>query len=103
MPFQLKLHDDETTGLIAVCDVCGKSVTGEEANILWSSTQKDKRGATFYPFRIACRDRCTRAIDDDFGHQHFQNLDTAIGYLINNLKLDLKKVRRNMEVLSMIG
>lgn len=103
MPFQLKLHDDWTTGLIAVCDVCGRQVTGQEANVLWLTQSKEKPGETCYLFRIACRDACTRRVDAHSGHQYCQNLDTAIGYLINNLQLDLKQVRRNMEVLAMIG
>jgi hypothetical protein len=104
MPFQLKFHDDQTTGLIAVCDVCGLQVSGEEANLLWQPRETEIPGETRYPFLIVCRDPvCDRAIEERFGYLHYQNLDTGIGYLIHNLRIDLKAVRRNMEVLAMIG
>lgn len=104
MSFQLFLHENHTTGLIAVCDVCGKRVNGDEANLLWIRRPGAQPGQTSFPFYIACRVRCTRILDQlHHCHHDWQNLDTGIGYLIHNLKLDLRKVRLSMEVLAHIG
>ena len=104
MPFKLKFHADSTTGLVAVCDICGRTVTGADANILWLPGTLEIPGESSVDFRIVCQlGVCERIAESKFGHHYSQNLETAIGYLINNTKTDLKRVRRNMEILSQIG
>ena len=102
MPFQLRRHEDFTTGLVATCDVCAQVVTGDNANVLWLETSKEVSGH-LYPYRIACKGKCTFAVDHAYGYQYSQGLDMAIFYLINNTKTDLKRVRRNAELLQRLG
>ena len=112
MSFQLKLHEDHTTGLVAQCDVCGEMIQDSElANICWDGYH-DAKGKDLgraqdtppmlYRYRIACKDTCTRALDLEFGHQFTQELSVGIGYLMNNCRVDYKKMRRHMAVLRTI-
>jgi hypothetical protein len=96
---QLKIHKDGTTGLVAVCDACQKTVMAAEANLLWTPGTTDEP-TDCMKYRIACKGKCTHFFDAQFGHQWSQDLDTAIGYLINNTKTNLKSARRKMELLA---
>jgi hypothetical protein len=101
MPFVLKFHDNETTGLVAICNVCGKQVEGDNANILWDPNNPDVdiKGKTF-PFKITCKGNCTRVVDHIAGHQYSQELDTGLIYLLHNTKTDMKSAIRKTEILS---
>lgn len=102
MPFILKFHADSTTGLIAVCDLCGKEVKAAEANVVWKPG-KEVPGKTTHTFLILCQGTCDRIHEQKRGHHYWQELDVAIGYLINNTKTDLKEVWRKMRLLVDIG
>lgn len=97
--FQLKIHNDQTTGLVAICDACQKTVTADKANLLWTPGPSDAPGDCL-KYRIACKGKCTYFFDKQFGHQYSQDLDTAIGYLINNTRTNLKITRRKMALIS---
>ena len=106
-------HDDFTRVASSTCGcmkskflslVCGRRVTGDQANIVWRRLPGAQPGQTSFPFYIAHCVRCTDTLDQLHGCRHdCQNLDTGIGYLSNNLKIDFRKVRRNMELLAQIG
>lgn len=112
MSFQLKYHEGGRTGLVAQCDVCGRFITdASTANLCWdgfSDAQgrdfghlKDKPGDLFR-YRISCKDRCTRAIDQKYGHQFTQELDFALGCLFGNCGLNLKKMREKMALMRLV-
>ena len=112
MPFLLRLHEDHTTGLVAQCDVCGKLIRDANlANICWDGFC-DAKGKdlgkckevppVFYRYRIACKGKCTFSLDHEFGHQFTQGLEAGIGYLMNNCRVDYKRMRRCMAVLIML-
>jgi len=113
MPFLLRLHEDHTTGLVAQCDVCGKLIRDANlANICWDgffdAQGKDTGRAQdkpplYYRYRISCKNRCTRALDLELGHQFTQELEVGIGYLMNNCRVDYKRMRACMAALRMIG
>ena len=75
---------------------------GDDANILWRPSGDEKPGDC-HPYVIACRDECTRVVDLKHGHQYSQNLDVALGYLLNNTQTDLERARHTMGLLAMIG
>lgn len=103
MPFKLRLHDDWTTGLVAVCDVCGRLASGDDANILWIPPDAEKP-VDLNEFKITCKEDCTRAMDNKHGCHHYsQPLDAGVGYLANNLKIDWKKTKETMRMLAMLG
>lgn len=113
MSFQLRLHEDHTTGLVATCDVCGCLITDASmANLCWNGffdakgadlhRQDDKPG-DFFRYRITCKDECTHRLDCELGHQFTTQLDVAIGYLMNNCRVDYKKMRHTMRLLTMFS
>ena len=112
MGFSLRLHQDYTTGLVAICDVCGKLVAdAEDAVLCWDGFHdasgkdlgrlNDKPGDLFR-YRIACKPDCMRRLDLQFGHQFTQELDTAIIYLMNNIRMNIKRAREKVMLLSML-
>jgi hypothetical protein len=113
MPFVLRLHEDHTTGLVAQCDVCGELIKDADlANICWDGfhdAQGEETGRhkdqppIYYRWRIACKGHCTFTLDREFGHQFTQELETGIGYLMNNCQVDYKRMRSHMEALGRLG
>ncbi len=85
MAFKLKLYPNHTTGLVAVCDVCGSEAKEGDANILWHPTGREKPGDG-YPYQIACKGKCTQLVDNRAGScAHSQEITTAIFYLFNSV------------------
>ena len=84
---------------LATCDVCGEMVAGEAANLLWRPPEIQHPGE-FYEYRIACKQPCTAVVDNQYGYQHSQTLDAAIGYLLNNTEVDQQTVNRKIELLA---
>jgi len=101
MALELKLHTDHTTGLVAACDVCRRELTGEGGNLLWRPTGRETPGHTFIHY-VACKGACTFTLDQRLGRMSWQPLDVAIGFLLNNARLDLPAVRRRMQALAVI-
>ena len=96
MPFKLKLFPNHNTGLVAICDICGKEATAQDANILWYPPDKDIPGDTYTP-TIACKDPCTRKLDKLRARHHYsQELEIAILCLADNTQSDLKRARRTL-------
>ena len=82
MPFKLRVHEGNRTGLVALCDVCGKPVRGDLGNILWPQVPDEPVGETI-DFRIACKGRCTVVIEKRLGPQHAQELGVELVHLLN--------------------
>jgi hypothetical protein len=98
MPFQLRFHEDSTTGLVAICDICGKRVEdGSNGLVVWQP-QSDEQPGTLKDFRIVCKGNCDRAL----GYSYSQELDTALVYLMNNTGFDLDRARRKAELLNQL-
>lgn len=102
MSFELRCFGEGGTGLVAVCDVCGEIVTkAAEANLCWLPLAWTE-GET-YAFKIACKYQCTRSLDRREGQQFTQELDLAIGFLMNNSRVNFKKMREKMAMLYEMG
>jgi hypothetical protein len=99
---KLRFHEDNTTGLVATCDVCGDLVSGEFANLLWRPSGVEGAG-DYFEYKIACDFRCTAELDLEHGYHHSQELGTAIGYLVKNTKTDISFVNNKQEHLALIG
>ena len=100
---ELQTHKDLTVGLIARCDVCGETVTGSHANLLFPAPPREEAPPLPLPYRIACKGSCTYAVDQKHGRQDWMDLDTAIGSLLNNTRIDLDQVHRKMGLLACLG
>lgn len=87
--------------MVAICDVCGEEADSQEANICWNPTKDEDVGDTHY-FRIACKDKCTEVLDSKYGHQYTHELETGIMYLMHNIKMDLKRAKNSVRILSML-
>ena len=101
MSFQLKKHSNGTTGLVATCDVCGKEVQADEANILWQPEATP--GPKFITFAVACNEKCTPQLDQKMGEHFWQGLDVGLGYLLNNTRWNRKEAITQMEGLASIA
>lgn len=102
MSFQLVFHKAGGTGLVAVCDVCGKRAYSGMANICWLPEGERIVGRQFN-FKIACKEDCTRTLDLKEGYQWTQGLDLGLLLLINNTRTNLKDIRRKAENLYAMG
>lgn len=88
MPFLLRFHDDQTTGLEALCDVCGKPAAARGSTIYWTAPLRQSPGEN-YPFKIVCADdRCEHELARQGDYPYSQDLDTAIHYLLQNTHFD---------------
>lgn len=102
MSLQLYNHGEGGTGLIAVCDVCKKRVKAEDANVCW--VPDVFRKGESYPYRIACKDSCTRRLDAAEGAKQWtQDLDVAIAFLANNTGIKFSRLDRKMRMLWQAG
>jgi hypothetical protein len=94
--FVLRFHEDQTTGLVAVCDVCGADINdASEANLLWNYplTSPPSPGDNF-KYVLACKQCDSQA---NYKWRMSQDLHMAIGYLCNNTKIqDLQPIHQNM-------
>jgi hypothetical protein len=101
MPFQIRLHDDYSSGLVATCDVCGQRLESAAANLLWlPSAENQTRPGTFSEFKLACKEPCTLILDAQAGEEHYwQPLNAAIGYLLTNTRTDAKAMHRTIRTL----
>ncbi len=102
MSIELRCFGEGGTGLIARCDVCGELIwNAVEANLCWLP---DKWGeGVVYPFKVTCKDECTRRLDHLEGQQWTQDLDLAIGFLMNNSRVNMKRMREKMQMLHDMG
>lgn len=102
MSLELIVNPGHRTGLQAVCDVCGKTVRNGEANICWTPLDGPEPIGYSYPYRIACKARCTWQLDHQYGHQYTQELDTGIYYLVHNARIDMKRAKECAEMLALL-
>ena len=103
MPIKLRIHKDQTTGPVFVCDVCGGLIIKAElANCCWSPDLSAKPG-DLLDFKICCKEGCISHLDNQLGHQYTIQLDVFLVYLMNNSKFSLKNAKRTAELLSLIG
>jgi hypothetical protein len=79
------LNDDHSTGMVARCDVCGETVTGSHANLLYPRVKTPGP----LPYRIACKSFCTYVVDQKYGRQWWVCLDAAIATLVAAAGVDL--------------
>lgn len=102
MAFEMRCFGKHGTGLVAVCDVCGAVVEEPEtANVCWLPNSWSMNEV--YPYKIACKEACTYRLDKTEGHQFTQELGMAIFFLMNNSKVNLKRVRSQVENLYQLG
>src|SRR5678815_5163193 len=101
MPFQLKIHEDCTTGLVATCDLCGKTVTGATGHVVWKHPQGAKPGM-FVEYEIVCKGVCDREVERE-EHHSWQQLDVALVYLLNNAQVDMDEACGRAIRLSQLG
>lgn len=102
MSFELRCFGNSGTGLVAVCDVCGETLEkAADANLCWLPNEFGD-GVT-YAFKITCKEQCTRRLDHVEGRQWTQDLDLAIGFLMNNTRVDFKRMRAKMQMLHDFG
>ena len=84
MSFKMRLSSDYKTGMVAVCDRCGKQVNNNEAVIAWMPRANEKPDDTM-DFKILCKDSCLQAEDARNGH-YTQELGAGIIFLMKNTK-----------------
>ncbi len=103
MSFELRCFGEHGTGLVAVCDMCGSIIeNAEEANLCW--LPKSWSEGEIYPFKITCKVGCTHQLDREAGENQFtQELDVAIGYLMNNSRVNYKHMRGKIAMLYRLG
>jgi hypothetical protein len=103
MAFHLRLHDDYTVGLVAVCDECQNVIdNSEEANVIWIQDITSRPDA-FLPFRLVHKDMCGDAAETRDGQQSSQELSDALAYLINNTGTDIERARAHLIRLTGLG
>lgn len=104
MPFVFEVHPGHRTGLVAVCDVCGERIEDPGmACIVWRPDLDEKVGAR-YPYQLVCKGPCDRVLESQ-GHNAWQELDTGLIYLLNNLHLgepELRQARVSAALLSQL-
>jgi len=100
MPIKLMLHEGGQTGLVALCDVCGKRLHGNTGNVLWKSD--DAPGHTVgetYDFTLTCK-QCNWGYEQKHGHHYSQELGPGLVYLLNNCKVNLARAKQQAKWLS---
>lgn len=98
--FKLKVHEGYRTGMVAICDVCGKEIHNAEGNILWRPKDKEKID-DLMGFKLAHKFRCTQVIDQEEGvHQYSQEIGVGLFYLLNNIGVNLKNTQRIAQILN---
>ena len=106
--------EQEVTGPIMVCDICGKRIEkADQGNILWHSNFTDKDPYAQYPVTWVAAHKnpygpCTRMWDRDNPRVEgvascSEGIGEFIVYLINNLGVDMEKERRFAALLSQIS
>lgn len=102
MAIQLRCFGEGGTGLIAVCDVCGRLIKeSEDANVCWLAKSCDS--GDVYRFNITCKDKCTRILDAIEGSQCTQELNLALFFLMNNSRVDYERTLRKVQELDALG
>ena len=102
MAFQLRFHEDSSTGLVAVCDVCGEIAKGDDGLIVWAPDDGEKPG-DYITFKIVCKGPCDRMNERMEGMRYSQGLDVALVYLANNTEVNFKEASRMAGILSRLG
>jgi hypothetical protein len=98
--FKLKVHEGFRTGMVAICDVCGKEIEGSDGNILWNSKHDEKTG-DLIDFKLAHKTDCTQLLDNAIGYECSQDIDLGLVYLLNNAKINYHKVSLRATELAM--
>ena len=93
------LNDDHSTGMVARCEVCGETVTGSHANLLYPRVKTPGP----LPYRIACKEGCTQLVDQKHGRQWWVCLDVAIATLVAAAGVDLDQAHYKMGLLARLS
>lgn len=97
MAFVLRFNEEYRTGLVAVCDVCGKQVD-KDGLLFWKPAVSDKPPKR-YSFAIVCKGACDRVYEHVNGWQCSTEMDVAIVHLINNTETDIQRAMEKALVL----
>ena len=112
MPIKLMVFENGNTGMVAICDVCGKRCAdADEANVVWFPADGDDRTGDTFDVTITCKDTCSRKLmshAEKSGHSnaYSQDLDAGLYFLLQNsglLPLGGKKMRRAKGIAEMIN
>ena len=93
------LNDDHSTGMVARCEVCGETVTGSHANLLYPRVKTPGP----LPYRIACKSFCTQVVDQKYGRQWWVCLDAAIATVVAAAGVDLDQAHYKMGLLARLS
>ena len=101
--FKLRFHEDQTTGLVAACDKCGSIIEdAATANLLWNHPlDPDIMPGHCFPYVLVCQKCDDREAATKWPMS--QDLQIAIGYLCNNVKItNLDEIQEQIQLLSRI-
>jgi hypothetical protein len=99
MSFKLKVFENGLTGMVAICDRCGKQVEDGEAMVAWTPKDNEKPNDVL-DFKILCDGACLDSEDALCGHQYTQDLGTSIFFLMNNTNTKYKEAKQTAKSLS---
>ena len=99
MAFQLRIHEDQTTGLVAVCDICGRLALSDDHLVWRPPSDCSEKPGDLFDFRVVCKGACDRMLERE-GHHYWQEIGPSLVYLLNNTKTNLKKAARTAAVLN---
>ena len=85
--------------MVARCEVCGETVTGSHANLLYPRVKTPGP----LPYRIACESFCTQVVDQKYGRQWWVCLDAAIATLVAAAGVDLDQAHYKMGLLARLS
>lgn len=95
MSFKLTVHKGGLTGMVAVCDICGKVIKdASDANIVWEPDDCQKKGD------MADFELCHKSCDDRFRGTAWDELDVGLMYLLSNSKVNIKRAGHLAKLLS---